>query len=65
MKVFDVIRDLNSVSPFLWEVRTNGRTFHILCEDGICEDDATGTVLEDLTAEEAEYWIRKILKGDV
>ena len=63
MKMFELLRELNSVSPFYWEVNTDGYKFNIYCEGTYCEDFETGTVLENLTEEECENWLTEIIEN--
>lgn len=56
----DKLRFLNNHSPFLWEVKTDGTHYTILCEDAECFDEETDSYLTDLTAHECDKWLVKL-----
>lgn len=51
---------LNSNSPFLWEVRTDGKSYTIMCEDAEVFDPDTGEYLTNMTAAECEVWLTNL-----
>lgn len=59
-KIINALKELNHKSPFLWEIRTNGTTYTLYCEDGICEDDEYGQ-LSRMNEETCLHWLNKII----
>lgn len=57
-----MLRDINRVSPFLWEVITNGSEYKIYCEGDTYVDDKEGALI-DLTLNECIKYLRKIYLG--
>lgn len=55
------LQQLNEISPFKWEILTNGNKFTILCEDSDCHDPDTDTYLTDLDADACNAWLQKII----
>lgn len=51
---------LNSNSPFLWEVRTDGKSYTILCEDAEVFDPDTGEYLTDISLNQCEVWLTNL-----
>ena len=63
-EIYREVRYLNDISPFSWEVTTNGRTFTILCEGRECADPHTHEDLCSLSPRECYIELRKIEKMD-
>lgn len=51
---------LNNNSPFLWEVRTDGKSYTIMCEDAEVFDPDSGEYLTNMTAAECEVWLTNL-----
>lgn len=60
--MWSLIQSLNDHSPFLWEVRTDGRNYTILCEDGEVHDPESDTYLTDLDMEDCRTWLKDLIR---
>ena len=58
--MFDKLRILNNNSPFLWEIRTDGQSYTIMCEDAEVFDPDTGEYLTNMTTAECEVWLQDL-----
>ena len=63
--IIKLLQKLNADSPFVWEVRTDGHDFTILCEETEVHDPETGAYLTDLSREVCEEWLQKIIDMEV
>lgn len=57
----EMLKELNSVSPFTWEIQTDGTNYTILCEGLEVHDPESGTYLTNIDKSSCEIWVRKIL----
>jgi hypothetical protein len=63
--IIELLQKLNADSPFVWEVRTDGHDFMILCEETEVHDPKTGAYLTDLSREVCAEWLQKIVDMEV
>lgn len=61
MDMFDLLRELNDVSPFVWEIRTDGYNYTIMCEGLEVHDPDSGRYLTDMSPENCEAWLKKLV----
>lgn len=59
--IFDLLMKLNDVSPFVWEIRTDGYNYTIMCEGLEVHDPDSGRYLTDMSPENCETWLRVLL----
>ena len=59
--MINVLQKLNDVSPFLWELVTDGHRYTILCEGVGVHDAKTGIELTDMSEKKCEFWLRTLL----
>lgn len=57
-----LIRELNRKSPHLWEVKMDGFTYTILCEDSVFEDEESCERLMDLDEESCKAWLKELIR---
>ena len=63
MKLFNILREINSRSHFLWEVQTNGKSFTVLCESTFVWNDEDEE-MSNLSYDEAVSFLEWVLKHD-
>lgn len=61
-RIGQLLRQLIRRSPFLWEVKTDGVDYTILCEGTEVHDPESGIYLTDLTELDCEIWLEKLVK---
>lgn len=59
--IFDLLMKLNDVSPFVWEIRTDGYNYTIMCEGLEVHDPDSGRYLTDMSPENCETWLKKLV----
>lgn len=59
--IFDLLKELNELSPFVWEIRTDGYNFTLLCEDLDVHDPKSGRYLTDMSPQNCEAWLKKLI----
>ena len=62
--IFNLLREINNNSPFLWEVRTEGWSYSILCDGKVAEDPETGDMTEDSCVETLKEILRDVISLD-
>lgn len=61
--MIELLQKLNDLSPFRWELVTDGHLYTVLCEGiGVC-DEKSGVELTDMSEKKCEFWLRKLLVG--
>lgn len=58
----NLIRGLNRISPFTWELEIEGNSFTILCEESEVRDPETGTMLSNLSEASCQEWLARIIR---
>lgn len=57
----EILRKINEISPFTWEIVNDGDTFTILCEGAECRDPRNGKDLTNMTASECAEELETIV----
>lgn len=60
--ISNLLRKINRNSPFLWEVKTEGWNYSILCDGDVAEDPETGEPYLDMTEDGCVKMLKEILR---
>ena len=59
--IFELLQKVNDVTPFRWELLTDGVKYTILCEGIEVHDAKSGVMLTDMSPKKCEAWLRILL----
>lgn len=59
--IFNLLRKINRNSPFLWEAKTDGWNYSILCDGKVAEDPDRGEPYLDITEDECGKVLEEVL----
>lgn len=59
--IFERLAKLNDISPFTWEILTDGYRFTVLCEGGEVHDSKTGIELTNMSLKKCWFWLSVLI----